>query len=75
MIPHLTCHLESRQAKYSRVELPEDPTMVFVIPMFLALLMAVAAMIALGVFALRESDMMAVFHEDTDAARSSRTTR
>jgi hypothetical protein len=68
MIPHSTCHLESRQAKYSRVELPEDPTMVFVIPMFLALLMAVAAMIALGVFALRESEMMAVFHEDTDSS-------
>jgi hypothetical protein len=75
LFPHSTRRLESRQELYSRVKLPEDDTVVFVIPMLMAFLMAVSAMIVLGVFALRESEMMTLVYEDTHEARARRTAR
>jgi hypothetical protein len=43
--------------------------------MLMAFLMAVSAMIVLGVFALRESEMMTLVYEDTHEARARRTAR
>lgn len=40
--------------------------MVFVIPMLMAMLLAVSAVSVIGIAALRESERLAVFHHDVE---------
>lgn len=54
------CSGQSPRKDYRRFE------MVFVIPMMMAVVLAVTAVSVIGIAALRESERLAVFHHDVE---------